>query len=207
MKIVVISDSHGRSGKVKKILADHVDLDGIIYLGDGERDLETALAANGYLKQGDESCVKKGSSGNASAKVNSSESDEETDRKIAEGNDCEKSKENSSNSTGDRKIFLYQVRGNCDRESREAVTLLRKISGVSFYITHGYEQGVKFGLEKLAAFAKEEGCSVALYGHTHGARLTEIDGVTLFNPGSAANGSYGIIKIENGTAEFAHKEV
>lgn len=149
-KFLVLSDSHGRSGKVKKILAAHRDADGIIYLGDGEKDLAAALAAE------------------------------------------------------ERKWPVYQVRGNCDRESSQAVTLLEEIDDVRFYITHGYEQGVKYGLERLAGLAKEEGCAAALFGHTHGAHLSEMNGVTLFNPGSAANGSYGVIQIEKGKADFQH---
>ena len=140
VKLLVFSDSHGRKGKVKKILEAHKNADGIIFLGDGEKDLET-------LPLGDES-------------------------------------------------VLYQVRGNCDRESREAVTLIKEIAGVRFYITHGYEQGVKYGLGKLAAFAKKENCRAALFGHTHRVHLSEEDCVFLFNPGSAANGDYGIILID-----------
>lgn len=155
-----MSDSHGRSGKVKKIMAAHQDADCIIYLGDGEKDFAAALADD--LQQG------------AGAKNN---------------------------------LTVLQVRGNCDRESSEAVTLIREIGGIHFYITHGYEQGVKYGLEKLAAYAKEEGCSVALFGHTHGMHLSDADGVTLFNPGSAANGNYGVITIQGDGIQFAHMEL
>ena len=158
-----MSDSHGRSGKVKQMIAAHRDADGIIYLGDGEKDLESALAANGFVKRADETC--KG---------------------------------------GDHEIFLYQVCGNCDRLSTEEVTLIREIAGIHFYITHGFEQRVKFGLEKLATLAKETGCSIALFGHTHGAHHSEHNGVTLFNPGSAANGSYGVITIDGEDVRFRH---
>lgn len=162
-KILVLSDSHGRSGKVKQMIAAHKDADGIIYLGDGEKDLESALAANGFVSGAGETF---------------------------------KSEE--------REIFLYQVRGNCDRLSTEEVTLIREIAGIQFYITHGFEQRVKFGLEKLAAFAKEAGCSIALFGHTHGVHHSELNGVTLFNPGSAANGSYGVITIDGEAVRFRH---
>ena len=162
-KILVLSDSHGRSGKVKKMIAENLDLDGIIYLGDGERDLETGLSANGFAKNDTETCERDG-----------------------------------------HNIFLYQVRGNCDRESIEAVTLIREIAGIKFYITHGFEQGVKFGLEKLSYCAEEADCRVALFGHTHGMHLSELGGVTLFNPGSAANGNYGMIIVDEGNLSFKH---
>ena len=147
MKLLILSDSHGRSGKVKKIIAENGDADGVIYLGDGEKDLEGKLPET---------------------------------------------------------LPVYQVRGNCDRESKAAVTLVEEIGGVRFYITHGYEQGVKYGLDRLAYAAEEQNCKVALFGHTHGAHYSESAGVELFNPGSAANGSYGVITIEAGKAEFAH---
>lgn len=151
VKLLVFSDSHGRKGKVKKILEAHKNADGIIFLGDGEKDLET-------LPLGDES-------------------------------------------------VLYQVRGNCDRESREAVTLIKEIAGIRFYITHGYEQGVKYGLAKLAAFAKEENCRAALFGHTHRVHLSEEEGVVLFNPGSAANGDYGVILIDGEKIDFLSEQI
>ena len=44
--------------------------------------------------------------------------------------------------------------------------------------------GVKTLLGVLAHEAKEKGCDVALYGHTHRADICEMDGVTLINPGS-----------------------
>ncbi len=162
-KILVLSDSHGRSGKVKQMIAEKGDANGIIYLGDGETDLESALSANGFVRNADETC-----------------------------------------SGETRDIFLYQVRGNCDRTSSEAVTLIREIAGKQFYITHGFEQGVKFGLEMLAAYAKDAGCSIALFGHTHGQHCSEKNGVTLFNPGSAANGSYGVITIDGDRVQFHH---
>lgn len=69
---------------------------------------------------------------------------------------------------------------------------------------HGFEQRVKFGLDRLAALAGEAGCSIALFGHTHGAHCSEMNGVTLFNPGSAANGSYGVITIDGSSVQFHH---
>ena len=153
MKLLVMSDSHGRAGKVKKMIAANADADAIIYLGDGEKDLEAALAVSEF------------------------------------------------------KRLVYQVRGNCDRESKEAVTLIQEFDGVLFYITHGYEQSVKYGLDKLSLFAEEQHCSVALFGHTHGEHYSELGGVKLFNPGSAANGSYGVITVAGGNVKFEHHKI
>ena len=40
------------------------------------------------------------------------------------------------------------------------------------------------GLTALAIEAKRRDCQIALYGHTHNALISEIEGVTLINPGS-----------------------
>ena len=136
---------------MKKILEAQKDADGIIFLGDGEKDLAALPPENAAC--------------------------------------------------------LYQVRGNCDRESSEAAVLIKEIAGVRFCITHGNEQGVKYGLAKLAAFAKEKGCNAALFGHTHRAHLSKEDGVFLFNPGSAADGNYGVILKDGENLDFVHLTV
>ena len=41
-KILILSDSHGRIGKLKNIIISNLS-DVIIYLGDGEKDLEAVL--------------------------------------------------------------------------------------------------------------------------------------------------------------------
>ena len=51
--------------------------------------------------------------------------------------------------------------------------------------------------------AREEGCLVALYGHTHRMLLERIDGVLVCNPGSISlprggPASYGRLTVENG---------
>lgn len=104
-------------------------------------------------------------------------------------------------------ITVYRVRGNCDRGSDETVTLVEEIGGKKFYLTHGFEQGVKYGLSKLRAYAKAEGCSIALFGHTHRAHLSEEDGVILFNPGSLANGDYGIILLNGEEFHAVHLKI
>ena len=147
-KILILSDSHGRAGKLKNIIVTNM-ADVIIYLGDGEKDLESVLADLNIDICGD-----------------------------------------------DPKIL--QVRGNCDRDSYEEVTLIRPINGVRFYITHGYEQGVKYGTDKIAERAAQEDCRIVLFGHTHRPLKEKKNGLLLFNPGSVANGEYGIISISDG---------
>lgn len=144
-KILILSDSHGRVGKLKDIIISNIP-NIIIYLGDGEKDLETVLADLHIDVCGE-----------------------------------------------DPKIL--QVKGNCDRDSYEEVTLIRPINGIRFYITHGYEQGVKYGTDKIAERAALEDCKIVLFGHTHRPLKEKKNGLLLFNPGSVANGEYGIITL------------
>lgn len=96
------------------------------------------------------------------------------------------------------KTFVCQ--GNCDAGtlfSRSEWEL--EIEGCKILCCHGHRYGVKSGTGELAKEAKERGFNVALYGHTHRARIEEIDGVTVMNPGNAkrygTSPTYGYIVI------------
>ena len=93
-------------------------------------------------------------------------------------------------------------KGNCDFVHALEETVI-EAEGVSILCCHGHKYGVKSGLAKLAARAKELGCEVALYGHTHRAEIENVDGVLCINPGSAgayANASYCYLVLHNGKA-------
>ena len=79
------------------------------------------------------------------------------------------------------------MKGNCDFSGGLEEYVLEE-EGVRVLCCHGHRYGVKSGLKKLAARAKELGCAVVLYGHTHRAAIEEVDGVLCVNPGSL--GSY-----------------
>ena len=83
------------------------------------------------------------------------------------------------------KTFI--ARGNCDFSYGEEEFIVQS-EGFSVFCCHGHRYGVKTGLKRLAARAKELGCEIALYGHTHRANVQEVNGVICINPGSA--GSY-----------------
>ena len=78
---------------------------------------------------------------------------------------------------------IYQCRGNCDGLSPTPSDGILNVERISIYYCHGDRYGVKMDLNALAKAAKQRGCEIALYGHTHKAQITEIDGVTLINPG------------------------
>lgn len=94
----------------------------------------------------------------------------------------------------------YICKGNCDLFYGEDEFVLDE-EGVSLLCCHGHKYGVKSGLARLAARAKERGCSVALYGHTHRADVREVNGVLCVNPGSLgahADASYCYLVIHRG---------
>ena len=77
---------------------------------------------------------------------------------------------------------LYRVHGNCDWGTQKDIVV--KIGDVRVFATHGDLYGAKQGCERLIKKAKEEKCSVVLFGHTHIPEICEKDGVLLINPGA-----------------------
>ncbi len=76
----------------------------------------------------------------------------------------------------------YILAGNNDFYGGEKELVL-DAEGRRIFACHGHRYGVKGGTERLAAAAKERGCDVALYGHTHVAETHEEEGILLVNPG------------------------
>lgn len=154
MKILVMSDSHGREMAAYEIMAAHTDVDILIHLGDGEDDIDLGL------------------------------------RELP--------------AFGNKRII--RVKGNCDLGSPLPETSFDNIGGFKFYITHGYRQSVKSGLNLILGDALKNERNVVLFGHTHEAFYDERHGVYLFNPGAVQRFEYGIITIDEkeGTIGFEH---
>lgn len=128
MKVLIVSDSHGRLYHFNKVLDKVGPIDLLIHLGDFE----------GH---------------------------EEEIEFLA---DCP----------------AYMVSGNNDffsRLDREKVVL---IGGYTVFMTHGHRYGVNYGTDRLVEVAKENGASIAMYGHTHKPQIELVDGVYVINPGS-----------------------
>ncbi len=94
----------------------------------------------------------------------------------------------------------YVCKGNCDYFAVYPDYGVLEIEYLRVLYTHGHNYGVKSNLYTLAREAKKQGCQIALYGHTHTADITELDGVLLINPGSlkrpvGEGGSYAYIVI------------
>ncbi len=97
---------------------------------------------------------------------------------------------------------FYYIKGNCDYGSQAPLfRTLDIVPGHRIFATHGHRYGVNFDLGTLITTAKENGCDIALYGHTHVMKSTYEDGVHILNPGSASSprdgnpASYGFIDI------------
>lgn len=99
------------------------------------------------------------------------------------------------------KSFLF-VKGNCDFADNKTVRIANA-KGIKIYCVHGHEHHVHQGLDMLVACAKQNGCQIALYGHTHLYRTELIDGVYVMNPGSVDSprdkrpASYGVLEIDD----------
>lgn len=99
------------------------------------------------------------------------------------------------------------VQGNNDYYgSRDNMPADRIISagGHRILVTHSHRYGYRNRAENLAKKAREYGCDIVLYGHTHIADHRKVDGITLINPGSAwmsrdqHDPSYAILNLEPG---------
>ena len=100
---------------------------------------------------------------------------------------------------------VYVCAGNCDFFSPLPAEGELEIEQLKIFYCHGHAYRVKSDLHDLAREAKKRGCDIALYGHTHNALISEIDGVTLINPGSlraavGKGGSYCYLVIHGNKA-------
>ena len=100
----------------------------------------------------------------------------------------------------DPDLPIRNVRGNCDFGSRSKAVDILTLGKAKILFCHGHTMFVGAGTDTLEAAAREAGCCVALYGHTHISDCRYKDGLYLMNPGSPAQPrdgkkSYGIIDI------------
>lgn len=99
---------------------------------------------------------------------------------------------------------FHYIKGNCDYGS--GYPLFKTIDvmpGHRIFATHGHRYQVNFTLDYLTQTAREDGCDIALYGHTHVSQSTYENGVYVLNPGSAScprDGnppSYGVVDVSS----------
>lgn len=92
---------------------------------------------------------------------------------------------------------VYQVRGNCDLFNPFGIPdkLRLPILGKFLFLCHGHQFKVKQTLDLLAKAAREEGASVAVYGHTHRQAVDLVHGVLCINPGAFQKAEYALLEI------------
>lgn len=106
---------------------------------------------------------------------------------------------------GWEKIPVYAVCGNGEF-SRAPSDLTVTLGGITFFLTHGHRYDISGDCERLAAKARSEGASIALYGHRHIPADFKKDGVWILSPGSPSyprrgEPSFLVIEIENAQAK------
>lgn len=96
----------------------------------------------------------------------------------------------------------YWVKGNCDQLGENEIIIEEE--GVKIFLTHGHLYGVKSSYLRIVMRAKELGCSVVVFGHTHQPLVLEEMGVLMVNPGScsyyAQPKTYACLVLSNGKA-------
>ncbi len=109
-------------------------------------------------------------------------------------------------------VTYRAVHGNCDLGAPHSIpeedTL--EVEGARILLVHGHRYGVKFSTARLCAEAQRRAVDLVIYGHTHTPSEEYVDGahpVTLFNPGSARAGMFGVVEIGRGGILCSHGDV
>lgn len=110
--------------------------------------------------------------------------------------------------------WILQVRGNCDHSS--LIPLMQVIPlpyGHRAVAVHGHRYMYGDFQQNLVNLAKDQGADIVLFGHLHTRIDRNVEGVRLFNPGSAAQPrdqfapSYGLVDIMEGGILTSHGEI
>ena len=97
----------------------------------------------------------------------------------------------------------YLLNGNCDLSKLGEDELVLEVEDIKIFACHGDKYGVKRGYDNIAYKAEQEGCKVALFGHTHAPIEKTVGEVTLFNPGTLrryATNTYLYLVVTDGKA-------
>lgn len=95
---------------------------------------------------------------------------------------------------------MISVAGNCDMFSQQPRMARAAYGPHRVLAVHGHLQDVKYGYDKLSYYAEEQGCGIALFGHTHVPYAGYEGGVLLMNPGALMDGRYGELVLDGDRA-------
>lgn len=157
-RILVLSDSHGNYGIVRKIITKYApDCDAIVFCGDCVTELYTLL-------------------------TDAFEEDEFRNLLcpviVAVAGNCDSDYDSSE------PVYIDLPERNVRILIPEYQNLL--IGTHNFYISHGHGIGVEFGVSALINKCRLINSDIALYGHTHIAKEEYDEGIRAVNPGSCA---------------------
>ncbi|MCP3741261.1 metallophosphoesterase [Rossellomorea sp. BNER] len=107
--------------------------------------------------------------------------------------------------TADNPIIadFLTVRGNCDIDARFPDILVKEITGVNIFVTHGHLFNVKMSLMNLNYKAKENEAQLVFFGHSHTLGAEMMEGTLFLNPGSILlprgrrEKTYALVEVEN----------
>lgn len=108
---------------------------------------------------------------------------------------------------------VYCVAGNCDPIGIEPSEKLIEIEGKKIFLAHGHTYQVKYGLDRLLVKAKRLSADIVIFGHTHVPENLKLEGMLVFNPGSATlpkqggPGTFGILEISGEDVFACHVPV
>ena len=114
-----------------------------------------------------------------------------------------------SSALGKTDYQIRAVRGNCDYDTSLPETEVVELLTHKALLVHGHLHMVDNNNRYLVKTAKENGCDLALYGHTHVPEVVTEDGVLVINPGSLVRprtrdgkGSYAVLTIDDATGRM-----
>lgn len=82
---------------------------------------------------------------------------------------------------------FYYVKGNCDYENAPISQTIDVMPGHRIFATHGHRFHARSTTVYMEQLARESGCDILLYGHTHIAQCAYHGGLYVINPGSASS--------------------
>lgn len=107
---------------------------------------------------------------------------------------------------------IHQVAGNCDWGAMEKFIDVFEVEGHKILLTHGHLQNAKYGPDGLLRSARDNGCDLVIFGHTHEKLCEYHDGIYLVNPGSLGHPhdgvpSYAVIDVSQKGILVSHIEL
>jgi len=79
---------------------------------------------------------------------------------------------------------IYAVRGNCDISNKYPNERILDFVGTKIFVTHGHMYNVKSEYNSIFYKGKELEADIVLFGHSHRAMVSDLENMTLMNPGS-----------------------